>query len=50
MLNSAALAIAVPTALSLALVAMLGRETRNRDLRELETAPASLYSAPMSDE
>jgi len=50
MLNSAALAIAVLAALSLALIAMLGRETRNRDLRELEAAPASLYSAPTSDE
>lgn len=50
MLNSAALAIAVPAALSLALIAMLGRETRNRDLRELEALPASLYSAPTSDE
>jgi putative MFS transporter len=50
MLNSAALAIAVPAALSLALIAMLGRETRDRDLRELEASPASLYSAPTSDE
>ena len=37
-LDIAALTIAVPAALSLLLIAILGRETRNRDLRELETA------------
>jgi len=37
-LDIAALTIAVPAALSLVLIAILGRETRNRDLRELETA------------
>ena len=46
-LSIAALAVAVPAALSLALIALLGRETRNRDLRELEAA-ASLR-APLSD-
>ena len=46
-LNIAALAVAMPAALSLALIAMLGRETRNRDLRELE-ATAS-FRAPLSD-
>lgn len=35
-LNIAALTIAVPAGLSLVLIALLGRETRNRDLRELE--------------
>jgi MFS transporter, putative metabolite:H+ symporter len=35
-LNIAALTIAVPAGLSLVLIAVLGRETRNRDLRELE--------------
>jgi putative MFS transporter len=35
-LDIAALTIAVPAALSLLLIAILGRETRNRDLRELE--------------
>ncbi len=37
-LDVAALAIAVPAGLSLALIAILGRETRNRDLRDLEIA------------
>jgi hypothetical protein len=37
-LDLAALTIAVPAGLSLVLIAMLGHETRNRDLRELETA------------
>ncbi len=41
-LDVAALTIAVPTGLSLALIAILGRETRNRDLRDLEIAHASL--------
>jgi putative MFS transporter len=36
-LDIAALAIAVPAGLSLVLIAILGRETRNRDLRDLET-------------
>jgi len=36
-LDMAALTIAVPAGLSLVLIAILGRETRNRDLRELET-------------
>lgn len=36
-LDVAALTIAVPAGLSLVLIAILGRETRNRDLRELET-------------
>ncbi len=35
-LDIAATSIAVPAALSLVLIALLGRETRNRDLRELE--------------
>lgn len=35
-LNIAALTIAVPAGVSLVLIARLGRETRNRDLRELE--------------
>ncbi len=35
-LNIAALAVALPAGLSLLLIAMLGRETRNRDLRDLE--------------
>jgi MFS transporter, putative metabolite:H+ symporter len=35
-LDIAALTIAVPAGLSLLLIAILGRETRNRDLRELE--------------
>jgi putative MFS transporter len=39
-LDMASLTIAVPAALSLALIAILGRETRNRDLRELENAEA----------
>jgi putative MFS transporter len=37
-LDIAAVSIAVPAALSLLLIASLGRETRNRDLRELEVA------------
>ena len=37
-LDIAALSIAIPAALSLLLIAFLGRETRNRDLRELEAA------------
>ncbi len=36
-LDIAALSIAVPAGLSLVLIATLGRETRNRDLRDLET-------------
>ena len=36
-LDIAAMSIAMPAALSLLLIAILGRETRNRDLRELET-------------
>jgi putative MFS transporter len=39
-LDLAALTIAVPAGLSLLLIALLGRETRNRDLRELETVPS----------
>jgi len=35
-LDVAALTIALPAGLSLLLIAILGRETRNRDLRELE--------------
>ena len=38
-LGIAALVIAVPAGLSLALIALFGRETRGRDLRELETHP-----------
>ncbi len=49
-LGLAALAVALPAALSLALIAALGRETRNRDLRELEVSSASLYRPPLSDE
>jgi len=41
-LGLAAAVVAVPAGLSLALIAWLGRETRDRDLRELETTPASL--------
>jgi hypothetical protein len=37
-LDIAAVSIAIPAALSLLLIAMLGRETRHRDLRELEVA------------
>jgi len=37
-LDIAAMGIAMPAALSLVLIAILGRETRNRDLRELEPA------------
>ena len=37
-LDIAAVSIAVPAALSLLLIAMLGHETRHRDLRELEVA------------
>lgn len=37
-LNIAALVIAVPAGVSLAMIAVLGRETRNRDLRDLETS------------
>ncbi len=37
-LNIAALAVAVPAGLSLLLIALLGRETRKRDLRELEAS------------
>jgi putative MFS transporter len=41
-LNLAALTIAVPAAVSLVLIAVLGRETRNRDLRDLEdSSPVS---------
>jgi MFS transporter, putative metabolite:H+ symporter len=36
-LDVAAMSIAVPAGLSLLLIALLGRETRRRDLRELET-------------
>ncbi len=39
-LDIAAMGITVPAALSLLLIAALGRETRNRDLRELEAASA----------
>jgi len=42
-LNIAALTIAVPTGLSLALIAILGRETRDRDLRELETGSVPVH-------
>jgi putative MFS transporter len=41
-LNIAALAIAVPAGLSLVLIALLGRETRNRDLRELEPVSSKI--------
>jgi MFS transporter, putative metabolite:H+ symporter len=41
-LDIAATSIALPAALSLLLIAILGRETRNRDLRELEAVPARL--------
>lgn len=34
----------------MALIALLGRETRNRDLRELEVSSATLYRPPLSDE
>jgi MFS transporter, putative metabolite:H+ symporter len=37
-LDIAAMSIAMPAGLSLLLIAILGRETRNRDLRELEAA------------
>ena len=46
-LDIAASAIAVPAGLSLLLIAILGRETRNRDLRELE-ASATAFS-PTAD-
>ncbi|MEJ0028221.1 MAG: MFS transporter [Rhizomicrobium sp.] len=44
-LGAAALLIAVPTILGLALVAFYGRETRGRDLRELES-PVSAAQTP----
>ena len=40
-LGVAAAVVAVPATLSLLLIALLGRETRGRDLRELETANPS---------
>lgn len=49
-LGVAAAAIAVPAVLSLALIAIFGRETRGRDLRELEAAPIpALGGAPGPD-
>ena len=39
-LDAAAACVAVPAALSLLLIAWFGRETRGRDLRELETRAA----------
>jgi len=33
-----------------ALIALLGRETRNRNLRELEAGYTPLYRPPVSDE
>jgi putative MFS transporter len=49
-LSIAAFAVALPAALSLALIAMLGRETRNRDLRELEAGFGTVYRTPVSEE
>jgi putative MFS transporter len=38
-LGAAALLIAVPTTIALALIAIFGHESRGRDLRELEVTP-----------
>jgi len=49
----AAAVIAVPAVLSLALIAISGRETRGRDLRELEAAdsePQAQHRSPLLDE
>jgi hypothetical protein len=48
----AAGAIAIPTVLSLLLIAIFGHETRGRDLRELETGgtmPASVQDSVGAD-
>jgi putative MFS transporter len=41
-LGPASAAIAAPATMSLLLIAIFGRETRGRDLRELETGQAHL--------
>lgn len=44
-LGIAAALVAIPAALSLALVWIFGRETRGRDLRDLESSPGRRVSA-----
>ena len=47
-LGTAALLIALPAALSLALIALFGQETRGRDLRELEVKQPQIDGAPQA--
>jgi putative MFS transporter len=44
-LGLAAGLVAIPSVLSMLLIALLGRDTRGRDLRELETVPTSTIAA-----
>lgn len=48
-LDIAAGAVAVPCVLSVFLIALIGRETHRRDLRELEGSPAALNRAVLGD-
>jgi putative MFS transporter len=42
----AALVVAIPSGLSFLLIARLGRETRGRDLREIDTTKPKPFSVP----